>query len=122
MQYPSPVGGRTRGSATTASIRNFQRHRENVTQYAMGRPATSKIPATDTASFNESVIACQFKASPWRAAQNRIARATRLSQGFLYSPGTLGRLLDSAKRGLEPRLAGWACTSLLGRAHSGLFL
>src|SRR6266550_3872927 len=88
----------------------------------MGRPATSKIPATDTASFNERVIACQFKASPRRAAQSRTARATRLSQGFLCSPGTLWRLVDSAKRGLAPRPAGGACTSFLGRAHSGLFL
>src|SRR5438270_8159700 len=47
------VGGSTRGRATIACTRNFQRQPENAIQYAIGTP--NKSNNTDTAKANCSV-------------------------------------------------------------------
>jgi hypothetical protein len=47
------------GSATIASIRNFQRQREKASQEAMGRPIANSSAETISASRNVSQNACQ---------------------------------------------------------------
>src|SRR3954469_26016816 len=39
---------------------NFQRQREYVTQYAMGKPISKRMPETQQASLKVSAMACQF--------------------------------------------------------------
>jgi hypothetical protein len=53
------VGGKTSGSATTASTRNFQRHREKASQAARGVPTASRMAVVETESRTLSQIACQ---------------------------------------------------------------
>ena len=47
------------GSATTASTRNFQRLGEKAIQYASGRPITSRMTETTSASSTVNSNACQ---------------------------------------------------------------
>src|ERR1051326_5314910 len=64
------------GSATIASIKNFQRQREYVTQYAMGIPITSRMHVTHVASLSVSVMACQFM----RCAKKGLSRLSQQSE------------------------------------------
>src|SRR5438046_840115 len=71
------------GSATIASIKNFQRQREYVTQYAMGIPITSRMHVTHVASLSVSVMACQFMRCAKERTQPIIAAIRVLASDLL---------------------------------------
>ena len=70
--------------ATAASTKNFQRQRENASQYASGIPNTSRIPATHAASLTESQSDSMrlLEPSPPAAEKSRIFAEFRAHPRF----------------------------------------
>src|ERR1700730_3908535 len=123
----------TMGSATTASTRNFQRHRENAIHQAIGRPSISRMADTVIANRSVSQNACQsiaIESRPLailcRRGRGALGTAGRMP-ALVYRNTTSVRVILTFKHGkqiVQGRYAWWSTASIRiwDRSHQEPFL